>query len=250
MNSSFSKKDIITTIKNFEFSFKNQSIVPIQDLRERLIKNIELVSNRPQVLTKHDKELSKDLTFTSQFCKNNPSVFFTRADKGNLTVCLNKEDYKTKMKLLLNDTKTYKIRKRNPLQSLQSKVHNILSQFNDNNYLEFKYNNDSVTQSNTVLPKAYALPKIHKVDISLRPIISTINSPTNFLSKIIDKELKKCIKKPSSHINNSFELKVKLDSLTISSGYSLVSLDVSPLFTNISTELVLIVLINAFIEFI
>ena len=206
MNPSISKKDILTTIKNLESSFKIQNTVPIRDLREIVIKNIEVVSNRPQLFTKYNKELSKDLKFTSQFCKNNPEIFFTRADKGNMNVCVNTDDDNSKMKLLLNDTKTFKIRKRNPLQSLQSKVHTILSHFNNNNYLDCKYNNDSLNQTNTFLPKAYALPKIHKVDIPLRPIISTINSPSNFLSKIIDKNLKKCIKKSSSHNNNSFEL--------------------------------------------
>ena len=43
----------------------------------------------------------------------------------------------------------------------------------------------------------------------------------------------------SSHINNSFELKEKLKNITITDEYSLLSLDVTSLFTNISCELVL-----------
>ena len=52
-------------------------------------------------------------------------------------------------------------------------------------------------------------------------------------------ELKTAILKPSSHINNSFELKGKLKNITITDEHSLLSLDVTSLFTNISCELVL-----------
>ena len=83
------------------------------------------------------------------------------------------------------------------------------------------------------------MPKIHKVDIPFRPIISTVNSPIHFLAKILNNELKNFIKKPKSHINNSFELKEKLVDLTIPADCILVSLDVSYLFTNIPYELVI-----------
>ena len=82
------------------------------------------------------------------------------------------------------------------------------------------------------------MPKIHKVDIPLRHIISTDNSPIQFLAKILNNELKNCIKKPESHINNSFELKEKLVDLTIPADSILVSLDVCFLFTNIPYQLV------------
>ena len=52
-------------------------------------------------------------------------------------------------------------------------------------------------------------------------------------------DLKTAIPKLSSHINNSFELKEKLKNITITNEYSLLSLDVTSLFINISCELVL-----------
>ena len=143
------------------------------------------------------------------------------------------------MKDLLNYLNIYKIIKRNPLKSLQTKVDKILSCFNLNGYLQKQYHNNSLTQTNTQLPKAYGLPKIHKVDIPLRSIISTVNSPIHFLAKILNNELKNCIKKPKSYINNNFKLKEKLADVTITSDCILVSLDVSSLFTNIPYQLVI-----------
>ena len=49
--------------------------------------------------------------------------------------------------------------------------------------------------------KAYGLVKIHKVNFPLRPIISTINSPTYELSKFFANFLQKNIKLPTSHIH-------------------------------------------------
>ena len=83
------------------------------------------------------------------------------------------------------------------------------------------------------------MPKIHKANFPLRPIISTINSPTHFLAKILYNELKDCFPKPKSHINNSLDFKKKINNLFIPDNYVFISLDVCSLFTNILCDLVL-----------
>jgi len=45
------------------------------------------------------------------FIKNNPDIIFTRADKDNTTVILEREDYLKKLMTLL-DTNTYSNKKR------------------------------------------------------------------------------------------------------------------------------------------
>ena len=68
---------------------------------------------------------------------------------------------------------------------------------------------------------------------------SLINSPTHFLAKTIYKEIQFSVKPPKSHINNSFELKQKFNSVIVPNYYILLSLDVTSLFTNIPLQLVL-----------
>ena len=104
-----------------------------------------------------------------------------------------------------------------------------------------KFHNNQLTLINTVLAKCYGLPKIHKQDIPLRPIISLINSPTHFLDKILYDELKDCIKVPKSHLNDSLDLKKKkkLEDLVLDDNHVLLSLGVSLLFTNVPCDLVL-----------
>ena len=140
---------------------------------------------------------------------------------------------------LLSDTNTYEIIKKNPLTKLQTNTSTIFKNLNNNNYLRTKFHNNALSCTNTTLAKYYGLPKIHKKDVPVRPIISLINSPTHFLSKTFYNEIKSAIKLPSSHINNSLDLKLKLNSFTIPDDYIFLSLDVTPLFTNIPLQLVL-----------
>ena len=125
------------------------------------------------------------------------------------------------------------------MKSLQNKVYDILNNLNDNNYLIDKYHKNQFTQTNTTLEKLYGLPKIHKENCPLRPILSTVNCPTNFLSNVLLSDLKKGVKLPISHLSNSFELVNKIKDIVIPDDYILLSLDVSSLFKNIPCELVL-----------
>ena len=62
------------------------------------------------------------------------------------------------------------------------------------------YNDFEVTFSDTLLAKFYGLPKIHKENIPLRPIISTTNTLTCIISQILYEAISYSIKPPISHI--------------------------------------------------
>lgn len=97
----------------------------------------------------------------------------------------------------------------------------------------------SLTQTDTTLPMFYGLPKIHKNNAPLRPIVSCVNSPNHSLAKVLYNKLKNTVSPPASHINNSFELREKIKNLNIPKNYVLLSLDVSALFTNVLCDLVI-----------
>ena len=143
------------------------------------------------------------------------------------------------MNNLLSDTSTYISIDKNPLEKLQEKTSKILKNLNENKFLKQKYHKNQLTLTSTVLPKCYGLPKIHKKEIPMRPIISLINSPTHFLAKVINEELKNSVKLPKSHINNSFELKEKLKNIILDDDHVIFALDVNSLFTNVPCSLVL-----------
>ena len=236
-----SKQDVIDTIKNVESSLLSLDINSDlkNEIREKVTNNIMHNFNKDANISMEDRNFANKLKVTKQFLKNNPDIFFTNADKGNLTVCLKKSTYNTKMTDLLSNTSTYISITRNPLKKLQSSTSNILKRLNDNEFLKYKFHNNQLTLTNTVLTKCYDLPKIHKQHTPLRPIISLINSPTHFLAKILYDELKDSIKVPKSHLNDSLDLKRKLEDLIVDDNHVLLSLDVNSLFTNVPCDLVL-----------
>ena len=89
--------------------------------------------------------------------------------------------YKSQMLNLLSDTNTYCLLKSNPLQSMQSSYNRGLKK------IQSKFNVDLSGFKSTLpsLPYIYGLPKIHKKDVPLRPIISNVNSPSYYLSNLI-----------------------------------------------------------------
>ena len=188
-----------------------------------------------------DRIYAQRLNSCKLFLKNNKNLFFTIADKGNKTVCLNVNDYNEKMKNLLSDKSTYHIKNRSKtlLDSLQKSSSNFLKQWNDKGWLEKVYNDYEISQTHTILPRIYGLPKLHKLGIPLRPVFSNVNSPTSLLAKNVSDLLYNCLNPPDSYIKNSFDLCEKLTKLKIPEDHSLISLDVSSLFTNIPLELVL-----------
>ena len=112
--------------------------------------------NKDTHISMEDINFANKLKVAKQFLKNNPDIFFTNADKGNLTVCLKKSTYDTKMTDLLSNTSTYIPITRNPFKNLQSSTSNILKRLSDNDFLKYKFYNNQLTLTNTVLAKCMA----------------------------------------------------------------------------------------------
>ena len=233
--------DIVTSIKNLEHELNNIDFPNStkNEIRSDICKILHSTYKKSSHVTYENRVFLKKINETKLFLKHNKDLFFTHADKGNITVCLNKFDYKEKMLQLLNDESTYKKVHKNPLKTLQSNSYKILQELNSNGFLHKNFHKNFLTQTNTMLSKAYGLPKIHKIDVPLRPIISTINSPTHFLSKLLYETLKNIFPKPDSYVNNSFSFKNEITYLYIPDEYMFMSLDVTSLFTNIPYNLVI-----------
>ena len=85
-------------------------------------------------------------------------------------------------------------------------------------------------------PRLYGLPKIHKPNLPLRPISSSMDVPCYGLSKHIGSTLQHLVS-DKYNIKNSAELKHKLKDFTLKPDEIIVSFDVVSLFTNIPTHL-------------
>ena len=97
------------------------------------------------------------------------------ADKGVAMDVMNRQDYIKKSRALLDDTNTYKPITSDPTTKLKNKLINILKMMKgERNIDENTYK--KVYPTGASGPKFYGLPKIHKEDVPLRPIVSSIGS--------------------------------------------------------------------------
>ena len=123
------------------------------------------------------------------------------ADKGVAIVIMDRQDYINKSKHLLNQP-TYRAVPWDPTNTIKNKLINILKSVKHQTGL------DNVTYkpmypTGCVPTKFYGLPKIHKPDTPLRPIVSSCGSVIYGVAKELTKILKPLVGKCPNHIKST-----------------------------------------------
>ncbi|KAG8232876.1 hypothetical protein J437_LFUL011582 [Ladona fulva] len=85
-------------------------------------------------------------------------------------------------------------------------------------------------------PRIYGAPKIHKDEVPLRPIVSTIGSPTYGLAKLLQNALQPYVGDTPSHVKNSSHFIEILTKTRLKNTDILASFDVKSLFTCVPIE--------------
>lgn len=149
---------------------------------------------------------------------------------------MNSAVYKEKINDILKDKKTYKLVKLDPTNTFQKKNNELIKLWQQKDYIS-PILAKTLIIPNALPPKIYGLPKLHKENVPLRPIVSCIQSPFNELAKFQKNILNKVAYKNQFYIKNSFDFKDKIKDITLPKDYILVSLDVVSLYTNIPIQL-------------
>ncbi|XP_044757770.1 uncharacterized protein LOC123315929 [Coccinella septempunctata] len=245
--------EILSLGPNYGMEYKTENI-PITDIVASLetgIINLEpeiqskirtditnTITNFKNKNPKRNREqdiLNKKIKETTTFLKNNPQLKILKPDKSNKTVIMNNSDYKHKILEHLNDKKTYKKLNRDPTQVIQRKNNEIVKNWETKNLLPKKLCS-SLKIHNAVPPQFYGLPKLHKDNIPLRPIVSCIQGPTYNLSKYLSKCISPIIGQNAYHIKDSWTFKQFIDTVNLNEDERLVSFDVVSLYTNTPME--------------
>ena len=145
---------------------------------------------------------------------------------------IDRTDYIRKAKDLLQDTSTYRTIKGDPTSRLKNRLINILkkvkaeSGMQDNTYKKMYPTGASP-------PKFYGLPKIHKKNILLRPMVSSIGSVSYGVAKELAKIIKPLMGCSIHHVQNSTQFAEEMKRTRIEQGECITSYDVTALFTSI-----------------
>ena len=167
--------------------------------------------------------------------KNDQSRVILTADKGIAIVIMDKEDYLKKAKALLEDQGTYKALKTDPTSKMKSKMINLLKKIKTEGGIDdILYK--KLYPTGAVTPKFYALPKIHKSGIPLRPIVSSRGSISYEVAKELARILKPLVGSSPHHIKNTGDFIEQIKHVKLQADETITSYDVSALFTSVPIE--------------
>ena len=177
-----------------------------------------------------------------------PSVTILPADKGRCVVAMNTSDYSDNIMEHLQDENTYKRitdKRRNPTASTEKELNKPLQEIctctTEHSSDEEQLNNKQYYRlhSTDCTPASfYGLPKIHKPDVPLRPITSSIGTSTYELSKHLVAIISP-LQNSRFSVKNSRVFAERIREQTMEPDEVFVSFDVTSLFTCLPTHLAL-----------
>ena len=144
------------------------------------------------------------------------------------------------MKELL-DQDDYRITKRNPTNKLVSTIKKALENILQSNNITPELAKRLIPKNPTLL-QIYGLPKTHKKEVLLRPIVCSFGSATYNLAKELNRILSPLIGRTDSFVNNSSHFVNIISQIHLEDNDLLVSFDIKSLFTRVPINDALIII--------
>ena len=155
------------------------------------------------------------------------------ADKSSTVVVQNKEDYIRENLEHLNDQTTYQPLEGDPTDHICQQIKQKLQELKSKGYLSPTMYEFCLPPPKARLARFYSLKKMHKSPPTIRPIVSTCNSPTENISQFLDYWLQPSVKTLPSYIQDTSQFIRELTEIDVPREAWLVTMDVKSLYTNI-----------------
>ena len=224
------KTDVMTS---FEMLLRETSQVPSncwQRLKSRL-KNVCL-----SYVYSYDQRtcnnLSKQEKLALKELYQKHDLVICKPDKGNGVVILDRSAYLQKMDNILKDQSKFKALSTDPTEAREKRLQRFLYNLKSSGVLNDAIYN-RIRPSGSQPARLYGLPKIHKENTPLRPIVSCIGTYSYELAKYLVTILKPLCDNQYT-VKDSFSFAQEINSLTLAHFMS--SFDVSSLFTNVPLQ--------------
>jgi hypothetical protein len=169
------------------------------------------------------------------------------ADKGRVTVLLDKEEYISKCHDLLGDNRTYKKLKSDPTEKYKRELISTLRKLKESCNIPYDIYK-RMYPTNDQPPRFYGLPKVHKTGTPLRPIVSSIGTITYGCAQYISTILSPLVGKLPYHVKNSTDFVKTMASYKLQEDEEMRSFDVSALFTSVPVDKALEIIRGKLIE--
>lgn len=225
---------IIASVEQCLINTDNENKIEIRNKVCNILTNhknkLKNISNK----TKH--QINYYVKETKKFLTDNPNIFILTADKCHKTVIMYKDQYEEKITNMLSDENTYKIETQDQTKKVQNNVNNLVKSWTRKKLITEQQKNKLICH-NGHTPFIYGLPKLHKENIPLRPIVSNIDSPTYNLSKFLSNTISNVLGNSEYHVKDSWQFCEFIKKQIVPNNHIIMSLDVTSLYTNIPTNL-------------
>nr|VZI38575.1 unnamed protein product [Spirometra erinaceieuropaei] len=200
-----------------------------KDLLRHRVSSLLMSHRKTHSLLRDEQKALREL-------KADTEIVILPADKGRSTVILDKVDYRNKALMLLNDRESYMVSDAASLKSLLARVNRVLSRLKKEKVITVKewY---MAKPTETPMARFYGLPKVHKPDVPLRPIVSLRGTPTYGLANWLFQKLRFLTAGSETTVNSAEQFLDKIRTVTIEPNERMVSFDVVSLFTSIPQAL-------------
>ena len=185
---------------------------------------------------RRNNNLSDKCTTALHQLRRDKSIIIKRCDKGGGIAVMDFIEYRNKIFDMLNDIKVYTKIDKDDSADVKIEADLLINKLHDSRFIsdkQLKY----LTNFTAKCPIFYGLPKTHKNNWPLRPIVSQINGPTNRISELLDKYLTiaeksipNILQDTTAYLNLINKYKICEDNTL------LVTMDVTSLYTNIPYE--------------
>lgn len=202
--------------------------VSLKPLQDKYIIAQKFNSNNVPKHTNSENRIIKQIK--NKIASNN--LIISKADKGNTLTIMTDIHYKSKMENLISSDDFVEL-KSDPTATFHRSINKEI-----NNYKQiFNVNNPNFLRvMNPTAPVLYGMPKLHKDNVPMRPVVSYINAPSYKLCKDLASNLPKVINCTSPYsVKNSLELVETLKLKNLPNNSKFISFDVKSLFTSIPT---------------
>ena len=172
-------------------------------------------------------------------------TYLSKADKGNAIVIQDKSEYLSKISELLKSGKKFKKLNKDLTITRDRSLYLFLNKLLKKGSIS-KEVRDQLSTDGPRAGVLYGLPKVHKDDTPLRPIISAVGTYNFNLAKYLDQILKPLVDQEYM-LKDTFDFVNKITNINPDQDKYMASFDVESLFTNIPTnETIKIILDLAF----
>ena len=156
------------------------------------------------------------------------------ADKGHASVLMDTDTYRAKMSTLIENG-PHQLLNKDLTDRLTRKLSEKLLTLKRSGYLsEAVYN--KIRPRHKQPPRIYGLPKIHKADVPLRPIVSCVNTFAYDLSAYLANILSPLTGKSEYTVTSSAHFVSTVSYETILENEIMISFDIESLFTNVPID--------------